>query len=263
MGNSESNSIAFGTSNIGFTMRSFINRVVNFVRPKPRFMPLAVEDVLKNKESLDVVNKFNDFYYTSGVAGDLSWRGSQIIKNPCDLWVIIELLEKLKPTLIIETGTHRGGSSHFYADMLKVFSINCDIITIDINPKWNFNPESKQIHSVVGYSTDSKTFTEVKTLADSILKKRPGHVMVMLDSDHSKDNVIKEMQLYSHFVTKGSYMIVEDTNVNGHPSSKEHGPGPYEAVEEFLQTNKNFRPDLSCQKFLLTFNPNGWLKREN
>jgi len=67
--------------------------------------------------------------------------------------------------------------------------------------------------------------------------------------------------LYSHLVTKDSYLIVEDTNVNGHPSALEHGPGPFEAVQEFLQSNNQFKVDLACQKYLLTFNPSGWLKR--
>ena len=242
--------------------RQFFNRVVNFLRPQTRFKPLTVEDVLKNSSSMDVVNKFNDFYYTSSVCENINWQGISMIKNPCDLWMSILLFQKIKPAVIIETGTHHGGSATYYADMLKSLGINCDVITIDINPKWSYNPLTKKIHSFIGYSTEPKTVSEVRTLVADLLKKNPGPVMLYLDSNHSKENVLKELELYSDLVTKGSYAVVEDTNVNGHPSGSDHGPGPYEAVEEFLKTNSQFVRDPSCQRFLLTFNPDGWLLKK-
>ena len=241
--------------------RQFSLRVLNFVRPKPRYMPLSVNQVLQGKESLDVVNRFNDFYYSSGTAGDLNWRGLPMIKNPCDLWMIVDLFQKLRPTVIIETGTHHGASATYYADMLQLLGIPCDILTLDLNPKWSYDPATKNIHSFVGFSTDAKIAAQVKAKVAEIQKKRPGHVMVMLDSDHSEENVTAEIALYADLVTKGSYLIVEDTNVNGHPSAPTHGPGPYEAVEKFLATTRNFERDLSCQRYLLTYNPGGWLKR--
>ena len=239
-----------------------INRIVNFIRPKPRYLPLSVSDVLLNSKAKSVVEKFNDFYYSRG-AEDLNWAGVPMIKNPCDLWMVVELFQKLRPSVIIETGTHCGGSASFYADILNSLGIESEVITIDINPKWNFDPKSKKIHSIVGYSTEQKIFLKVKKLTEDILRKQPGNVMVLLDSDHSEKNVLAELNLYSSLVSIGSYIIVEDTNLNGHPSSPSYGPGPYEAVEKFMQTNNFFEKDLSCQKFLLTYNPQGWLKRVN
>lgn len=242
-------------------IRQFVNRTINFVRPKPRYMQLSVSDVLRSSEGANLVDRFNDFYYSGGAAGDLNWGGAPMIKNPCDLWMIIELFQKLRPSVVIETGTHHGASASFYADILKTLNIECDVITVDINPKWHFDPESKKIHSVVGYSTDLNVFSTVKNIAESILEKRPGNVIVMLDSDHSEKNVLSELDIYSKLVSVGSYIIVEDTNVNGHPSAHAHGPGPYEATEKFLSQYGNFERDFSCQRFLLTFNPGGWLKR--
>jgi cephalosporin hydroxylase len=101
----------------------------------------------------------------------------------------------------------------------------------------------------------------VRKAAARILAEQPGPVMVTLDSDHSEENVSRELQLYAPMVTQGSYLVVEDTNVNGHPASSEHGPGPWEAVQAFLAANPDFEPDLNCQRHLLTFFPNGWLRR--
>ncbi|GAI83537.1 unnamed protein product, partial [marine sediment metagenome] len=88
-------------------------------------------------------------------------------------------------------------------------------------------------------------------------------IMVILDSDHSKQNVLNELRIYSKFVTKGSYLIVEDTNINGHPVYPEFGPGPMEAVDDFLKENKDFVVDKNKEKLILTFNPNGYLKKIN
>jgi cephalosporin hydroxylase len=239
-----------------------INRIVNFIRPKPRYIPLSVSDVLLNSKAKGVVEQFNDFYYSRG-AEDLNWAGVPMIKNPCDIWMVVELFQKLRPSVIIETGTHHGGSASFYADILNSLGIVSEVITIDINPKWSFEPKLKKIHSIVGYSTEKKIFSKVKNLSDDILRKQPGNVMVLLDSDHSEKNVLAELDLYSSLVSIGSYIIVEDTNVNGHPSGPSHGPGPYEAVEKFMKKNNCFEVDLNCQKFLLTYNPKGWLKRVN
>lgn len=184
-----------------------------------------------------------------------------MIKNPCDIWMIIELFQKIRPSVVIETGTHHGASATFYSDILKCLGLSCEVITIDINPKWHFDPKSKKIHSIVGYSTDLDIFSKVKIITDDIIKTNPGNVIVMLDSDHSEKNVLAELELYSTLVTKGSYLIVEDTNINGHPSAISHGPGPWEAVDKFISTNENFERDPTCQRFLLTFNPGGWLKR--
>jgi cephalosporin hydroxylase len=242
-------------------MLQFINRVINFLRPKPRFQPLSISDVLVQSESRDLVDRFNDFYYSGGIAGDLNWGGAPMIKNPCDIWMIVELFQKIRPSVVIETGTHHGASASFYADILNCLKISSEVITVDINPKWHFNPDSKKIHSIIGYSTDLNIYLKVKNIAETILTKNPGNVMIFLDSDHSEKNVSAELDLYSELVSIGSYIIVEDTNVNGHPSAPFHGPGPKEATDKFLYKNNSFERDLSCQKFLLTFNPGGWLKR--
>ena len=87
--------------------------------------------------------------------------------------------------------------------------------------------------------------------------------MVILDSDHTRNHVLKELELYSELVSKGSYLIVEDSNINGHPvySGFGQGPGPWEAVLEFLPKHPEFEIDRTKEKFLMSFNPNGFLKK--
>ena len=93
------------------------------------------------------------------------------------------------------------------------------------------------------------------------LVKDSVEVLIILDSDHSRDHVLDELRIYNRWVSPGSYLIVEDTNVNGHPAMPEHGPGPMEALEAFLAENDEFEIDAAREKFFLTFNPRGFLRK--
>jgi cephalosporin hydroxylase len=85
--------------------------------------------------------------------------------------------------------------------------------------------------------------------------------MVVLDSDHRRPHVLAELHRYAPLVSPASYLIVEDTNVNGHPVLPDFGPGPLEAVEDFLTESDDFFVDGSREKYFLTFNPGGYLCR--
>jgi BMFP domain-containing protein YqiC len=85
-------------------------------------------------------------------------------------------------------------------------------------------------------------------------------VLVILDSDHRKEHVEQELEIYATLIGPGDYIVVEDTNINGHPVLPKYGPGPHEAVEAFLDRHREFRRDRSREKFLLTFNPGGYLQ---
>lgn len=182
------------------------------------------------------------------------WMGSRALKSPFDLWVYQEIIFETKPDLIIETGTHNGGSTLYLAHLLELMGEG-KVLSIDIDPKDGL-PEHPRIEYVKASSTAAET-VEMCRKAASEAKR----VMLILDSDHSRDHVFREMQLLAELVTPGCYMIVEDGNVNGHPVFKAHGPGPYEAIADYMATNKFFEIDKSRERFLVTFHPNGFMKR--
>jgi cephalosporin hydroxylase len=240
-------------------LHSTLNRIAGYLRPKPALIPTSATELLGTVRGREIAEQFNDLYYRS--SRSMSYRGIPVLKNPCDLWVTMELLWTLRPAAIVETGTAHGGSATFYADIAKMFGLDCRVVTIDINPKWSYDPQSKGIVSLVGYSTDEKIAEQVRSAVHAAREHRDGAVLLMLDSEHSEANVLAELRLYAGLVTPGSYAIVEDSNINGHPSFPEHGPGPWEAVQKFLAEDPRFRADLECQRHLLTFNPHGWLRR--
>jgi cephalosporin hydroxylase len=244
-----------------YTTRLKIARLARFISPSPQKISVSVGDILNDSQSLGIVNSFNKLHYESGAAGNLNWRGAPMIKNPCDLWMQIELLQSIRPSVVVETGTHYGASALFFAEMAKLLGISTTVVTVDINPKWQVDPGAFHIHSVIGYSVDPPVVAKVKDIVKAELCERPGPVIVTLDSDHSQENVRRELLSYSELVTLNSYLIVEDTNVNGHPAAADHGPGPWEAVHEFLAVNESFIIDKNCERFLLTYFPDGWLKR--
>ena len=86
-------------------------------------------------------------------------------------------------------------------------------------------------------------------------------MVVLLDSDHHKAHVLEELRRYAPLVSVGSYIIVQDSNINGHPVLADFGPGPWEAIDEFLKSNDGFRIDRERERLRFTFVPNGYLQR--
>ena len=197
---------------------------------------------------------FHRLYYDTAVWKDTYWLGVPTQKCPLDLWMYQEILYEQRPDLIIETGTAHGGSALYMACVCDQLGRG-EVVTVDIHPI-----EGRPVHDRITYVTGSSTGPEVVAEVERLAEGRE-RVLVILDSDHGRDHVLEELRIYGRLVTLGGYVVVEDTNVNGHPVFPEHGPGPMEAVNAFLAETEEFEVDTTREKFFLTFNPRGFLRK--
>ena len=204
----------------------------------------------------DTVDLFHSLYYSSPERtwNNTRWMGRRTMRCPLDLWVYQEILYKIQPDIVIETGTNEGGGAHYLASIMDVIGKG-RVIGVDIEELDN-RADHERITYIKGSSIDNDIVAKVSKMIE------PDHVvLVILDSDHNMLHVLEEMKIYSEFVTRGSYMIVEDSNVNGHPIMPNWGPGPFEAIQDFLRKSDSFEVDKDCEKFYMSFNPGGYLKK--
>lgn len=217
--------------------------------------PRRVTKALEGDEK-SVVNAFHVLYKDVRKIEKATWfLGVRVYKCPFDLWVYQELIHELKPDLIVETGTLHGGSALYLASMMDLVDKG-EIITVDVAPGEGVRPEHPRVTYLTGSSIGPEIVERIRRRAENA-----DTVMVLLDSDHRKKHVLAEMRAYGPIVTHGSYMVVEDTNINGHPTHVGWGEGPMEAVEAFMQETDEFVIDRAREKFMMTFNPSGWLRR--
>ena len=235
-------------------IKDYAKRLKYRTRVYSRFAKYA----LLPKKQQQIVDQFHQLLYDSNVIGKgyngAHFVGTKVQKCPFDLFVYQEIISEIKPDVIIETGTAFGGTSLFLASICDLINKG-RILTIDID-EIKGKPKHKRITYLTGSSSNEKIVKEVK---EKIGKR--DKVLVILDSDHSAQHVFNELMIYSKFVTKGSYLIVEDTNVNGNPVYPDHGPGPAEGLKKFLKSNGEFKVDRNREKYYLTFNPGGYLKK--
>ena len=200
--------------------------------------------------------EFHRLYHRLGAStyNDSYWQGVELQKNPMDLFTYQEILYETKPDVLVEAGTYKGGSAYYFASIFDLMKKG-RVVTVDIEKYPNL-PKHDRITYLLGSSTADETLKQIRSAI------QPGErVMVVLDSDHHRDHVYKELQLYSPLVSPGCYLVVEDTHFNGHPILPSFGPGPFEAVQDFLKDHSEFAPDPRRERLLFSFNPGGYLKR--
>jgi cephalosporin hydroxylase len=238
------------------------------------------DDFVLQKESFSWINNTA----RHGYSYNFSWQGRPIIQYPQDMIAMQELIWKIKPDLIIETGIAHGGSLVFSASMLaqldiceaidsekmfdpkksarKVLGIDIDIR--DHNRKAiEAHPMSSRIEMIEGSSLDPNVIAQVKTIA-----KNYSRILVCLDSNHTHEHVLAELNAYASLTSVESYCVVFDTIIEDMPDDlfpdRPWGVGnnPKTAVWEFLEENKNFEIDKDIQhKLLITVAPDGFLRR--
>ena len=199
------------------------------------------------------VSRAHDVLYGSDAWTEATWLGAQALKNPLDLWVYQEIVYETRPELIVETGTYRGGSALYLASLCDLIG-HGEVVSIDVEPMRDDYPSHPRVTYLAGRSsTDPAVVEEVRARAAGRA------VLVILDSDHSQAHVEAELAEYASIVPVGCYLIVEDSNIGR--IRKDLMPGPFEAVESFLATTDEFEIDREREKFLITFNPSGYLRR--
>lgn len=186
------------------------------------------------------------------------WRGVPVCKPPTDLWVLQEIIFELKPDLIVETGTAHGGSASFMASLLDLNGRG-RVVTID-STAYPDRPAHPRIEYLTGSSIDPG-------IAAAVAERARGSesVLVILDAAHETSHVSQEIALYAPLVTVGSYLIVEDGNVDANPVLPDFvcsytgvpSGGPQAAIQAFIAGTSAFTIDNSRHKLLVTFNPNG------
>ena len=204
-----------------------------------------------------------------------TFKGVPIIQYPQDIVSLQEIIWKIKPELIIDVGIAHGGSLLFNASILNLINqsekkkVKRKVLGIEIklkkkNKKKIINDSlASYIDIIEGSSTDKET--QKKVIKYTKDKKK---ILVILDSNHTHEHVMKELEYYSKFVSKGSYCIVFDTIIELMPKNFykdrdwDKGNNPYTAVHSFLKKNKKFKIDKKIQEKLeITAALDGYLKR--
>lgn len=192
-------------------------------------------------------------YYKQNV-----WLGVQTLQNPLDAWIIQEIMYEVRPDFVVEAGTYKGGSAALWAMLLEQMNPEGRVITVDVTDitqqARRLPIVQRKVDFLIGSSVDPAIVAEVRRRIGT------GRTLVILDSLHTRDHVLKELRAYSPLVSVGSYLVVQDTGL-WRPIRDHPGGWASDAVEEFLVENAAFVPDTSRERFWLTNCPNSWLKR--
>jgi cephalosporin hydroxylase len=195
------------------------------------------------------------------------WMGRPVIQYPQDMIAMQEILWEVRPDIVVETGIAHGGSLVYYASILELIGSGSVLgIDVDIRPHnreaIEAHPMARRIRMIQGSSVDPAVVAQAREAAQG---KR---ALVVLDSNHTHEHVLAELEAYAPLVSTGSYCVVMDTVVEDMPKSqfpdRPWGPGdnPKTAVWKYLETHQEFAIDTSIQhKLLVTVAPDGYLRR--
>lgn len=209
----------------------------------------------------DIINSlFHRHYYHSPETWVKNrFLGVPVLQSPFDLYLYQQLLYEVRPQCVVQTGVAHGGSILFFATMLDMIGADAGCICVGVDIKLSESARRvshPRVHLLEGDAVSAEMLAQISAL----LGGRTG--LVSLDSDHTKGHVLKELRAYSGFVAAGSYLVVEDTNIGRHGVCQGFGPGPMEALQEFLSTNRDFvTDDALWERNLVSFHQHGWLKR--
>jgi cephalosporin hydroxylase len=199
---------------------------------------------------------FADLIHKTANFSSVKWLGHPIWQNILDLWIIQETIAEVKPELLIECGTNRGGSSLFYANLFDLMGKGF-VVTIDVEKLHNLS------HPRVTYLLGSSTSPAIVETVRNRVANCQGPVLVILDSEHSQKHVAGELEAYSPLVTPGSYCLVQDGVIDTFRDFRAGRPGPLPAILAFLKSSNDFEVDEErSTRFFISHHPHGWLRRK-
>jgi len=200
------------------------------------------------------------WYYESAVWKRLSYRGVRTLKNPLDMWNYQEIIAEHGIEWVLETGTRHGGSALFFADLLAARGASGLVISVDVDHDSLQISDHQKLRLLKGDSASPAILKAIRAL----LPGQRAPMFVILDSDHRKAHVSRELGAYVPLMQSGDYLVVEDTCVNGHPVRPDFGPGPMEAIEDYLSARPGeLLPDTPREeKFGCTFAPKGYFTKK-
>ncbi|MBI5921853.1 MAG: class I SAM-dependent methyltransferase [Betaproteobacteria bacterium] len=205
---------------------------------------------------MEIWDKYYTWFYDTNVWKNMQYHGIRTLKLPSDMWNYQEIIFDRGITHVVETGTRHGGSALFFADTLAARTQGGFVITVDIDAASNMIRKHERIKFLIGDSSSPKTAAKIF----SLLPEERGPVFLILDSDHARDHVLRELESLVPYLRSGDYLVVEDSSVNGHPVRHNFGPGPWEAIDEFTKRYPGtLRRDSGRErKFGATSCPNGY-----
>lgn len=233
--------------------------------PSVRKYVLTIKD--KNTEKLEKIGlQWTKVATENRISYEIDWLGVPVIQTPEDLILMQELIFKVQPDFIVESGIAHGGSLIYYASLMELLNKG-KVIGIDIEIREHnrnvieAHPMFKRIEMFEGDSVSEETIREVR----KIIPKN-SNVIVCLDSNHTKQHVLKELQLYQQFVRLGGYIVVFDTNTSklaelGASDKMYINNSPKEAIDEFLKISDDFEIDKNYNRLYISYSPDGYLKR--
>ena len=240
---------------------NFLKRTVPLIKDYPledgRIMSMKASMLFRNKKYVEqnrntplklLLEYFQKETLKSTYFGIETW------KFPIDFWIYTELVYEILPDVIIEIGNYKGGSALALAHMLDNIGKG-RIIGLDINH--DKIPLIVKNHPRITLITGDACASANKVKR---IVKEGERVLIIEDSAHTYSNTLNVLRTFGSLVSKGSYFIVEDS-ICHHGLNVGPNPGPYEAIESFLKENKNFISDREKERFLVTWNPKGYLKK--
>jgi cephalosporin hydroxylase len=199
------------------------------------------------------------WFHDNNVWKGMSWHGIRTLKFPADIWNYQEIIFEHRIDHVIEAGTRHGGSAVFFAETLAARRAPGPVVSIDVDPYARAIKACTGVHFLIGSSASPQMVDQ----ALGLLPPARGPLFLILDSDHKRAHVLDELRAWVPRLKAGDYLIVEDTIVNGHPVRPEHGPGPMEAIVEYLAEAPGLLVhDVAREtKFGATMAPRGYYTR--